>query len=159
MLLWFVILAPVLVAEVFRSPMIDYRMVALGAVVPLAEGLTGGPLIGHTLLGPVLALTVVMAVTQNRRLVRRRWLGVPIGMFMHLVLDGTWTSQALMWWPVFGTRFDADLPEFTRPAVVVVIMELIALGAGIWAWRRYALDEPKNRTRLFQTGQLQRGVL
>ena len=37
MLLWFVVLAPVAVAEIFRSPMVDYRLVALGAVLPLAE--------------------------------------------------------------------------------------------------------------------------
>ncbi|MEZ5229357.1 MAG: hypothetical protein R2710_22670 [Acidimicrobiales bacterium] len=106
MLLWFAIMAPILVAEIFRSPMVDYRMVAIGAVLPVLEVVTGRALVLHTLLGSVAALGLVMALTQQRRLVRRRWLGIPIGLMFHLVLDGTWTSKALMWWPVFGVGFE-----------------------------------------------------
>lgn len=159
MLLWFVILAPILVAEIFRSPMVDHRMVALGALLPTFEVVAGRALVFHTLLGSVVALGLVMAATQQRRLVRRRWLGVPIGMMFHLVLDGTWTSRALMWWPAFGLRFDEAVPEFSRGIVVPVVLELVALGAGFWAWRRYQLDQPANRDQLLRTGQLMRGVL
>ncbi len=159
MLLWFAIMAPILVAEIFRSPMVDYRMVALGALLPILDVVAGRALLFHTLLGSVAVLGLVMALTQQRRLVRRRWLGIPIGMMFHLVLDGTWTSKALMWWPAFGFRFDEAVPEFDRGIVVPVLLELAAVVAGVWAWRRYELDQPEHRNQLVRTGQLVRGVL
>ncbi len=159
MVLWFAILAPILVAEIFRSPMVDYRMVAVGALLPTLEVVSGRALVFHTLLGSVAALGLVMATTQNRRLVRRRWLGIPIGLMFHLVLDGTWTSKSLMWWPAFGLGFDDPVPEFSRGIVVPVLLELLAIGAGVWAWRRYELHDPTNRDQLLRTGQLMRGVV
>jgi membrane-bound metal-dependent hydrolase YbcI (DUF457 family) len=160
MLLWFAVLAPIVVAEVFRSPMVDYRLVAAGAVLPLAEVVTGGPRLLHTLLGAVLALTVVMLLTVRRRLVRRRLLGVPIGLFLHLVLDGTWTDRGLFWWPVFGSRLGrGSLPELDHPLVVGLLLEALAIAAAVWAWRRYGLDDAGNRRRLLSTGHLDRRVL
>ncbi len=159
MLLWFAVLAPILVAEIFRSPMVDYRMVAIGALLPTLEVITGRALVLHTLLGSVAALGLVMALTQQRRLVRRRWLGLPIGLMFHLVLDGTWTSKALMWWPAFGLGFDDAVPEFSRGIVLPLLLELAAVAAGVWAWRRYELDQPEHREQLIRTGQLVRGVL
>ena len=43
MLLWFIGPAIAIVWVVFRSPMADHRMVAVGAVLPLLEAATGGP--------------------------------------------------------------------------------------------------------------------
>ncbi len=158
-LIWFLVMAPVLVAEVFRSPMIDYRLVALGAMLPLVEVFVGANML-HTLLGAVLAMTVVMATTQHRRLVRRRLLCIPIGMFMHLVLDGSWTRSELFWWPAFGLDFGPSrLPEFDRPLLFGILLELIGVGVGWWAIRRYELTDPANRERLKMTGQLNRSVL
>lgn len=160
MLLWFAVLAPIVVAEVFRSPMVDYRLVALGAVLPLGEVVLGGPWLLHTLLGAVALLTVVMLTTVRRRLVRRRLLGVPIGLFLHLVLDATWTDRSLFWWPLFGADFPDDpVPELDRPVAVLVLLELLAVAIGVWAWRRYALDRSDNRRRLLATGHLDRQVL
>lgn len=160
MVLWFAVLAPVLVAEVFRSPMIDYRVVAVAAVAPVLEAFSGGPRIAHTLLAAVGALTVVMLTTRRRRLTRRRLLGIPIGLFVHLVLDATWSVTALLWWPFFGASFgERQVPEFDRPLVVGLLLEAAAVAAAIWAVRRYELDDAENRRRLFTTGQLARGVL
>lgn len=160
MLLWFLVLAPVIVAEVFRSPMVDYRLVALGAVLPLAEALFAGPNVLHTLLAAVAVLTLVMLFTQHRRLVRRRLLGVPIGLFLHLVLDATWTDQTLLWWPGFGLSFgEGQVPELHRGLAVGLVLEVIAVAVGVWAVRRYELSDPTNRSRLFRTGQLDRHVL
>lgn len=159
MLIWFLALAPVLVAEVFRSPMIDYRLVALGAVLPLAEVVIG-PNVLHTLLGSVAVMTIVMLTTQRRRLVRRRWLGVPIGMFFYLVLAGVWTTSELFWWPFFGLDFGIDTPPpFDRPLVVGLVLELIGLGVAWWAYRRYDLADSEKRDRFVRTGQLDRSVL
>jgi len=159
MLIWFIVVAPILVAEVFRSPMIDYRLVAFGAALPLVEVFVGANVL-HTLLGSVVAMTVVMLATQKRRIVRRRLLGIPIGMFVHLVLDASWTRAELFWWPGFGLDFGPDrLPEFDRPLAVGLGLELIGLVAAWWAVRRYDLTDPEKRARLISTGQLDRSVL
>jgi len=159
LLIWFLVLAPVLVAEVFRSPMIDYRLVMFGAALPLAEVVVGVNVL-HTLLGAVVLMAVVMLTTQHRRLLRRRLLGVPIGLFVHQVLDGSWTRAELFWWPAFGFDFGpSTLPEFDRPLVVGLLLEALGLATAVWACRRYDLADPAKRQRLIQTGQLDRSVL
>ena len=156
MFLWFVGVGVVFVALVFDSPALDYRMVMLGSVLPLADGVTGGPFVLHTLLAPVVVLAVVMLATRGHRLARRRWIGLPIGMFVHLVLDGIWTNTQVFWWPVFGTSFGSDrLPEVARGGVSVVF-ELIGIGALLWGARRFGIDTPQARHRFIRTGQLPR---
>lgn len=139
--------------------MIDYRLIAVGAVMPLAEVAFGVNVL-HTLIGAVTAMTVVMLATQRRRLLRRRLLGIPIGLFVHLVLDGSWTRAELFWWPGFGLDFGPSrLPEFERPLAVGIALEVAAVVVAGWAFRRYELSEPENRRRLFTSGQLDRSVL
>jgi len=134
MFFWFIGLAFAAVLIVFSSPALDYRLVMLGAVLPVAEGLVGGPWVLHTLLAPVVVMTVVMLATQNRRLVRRQWLGFPIGLFMHLVLDGSWANAEVFWWPFLGVSDvlgGSAVPEFGRSAPVLIVMELVGLGV-LW---------------------------
>ena len=159
MLFWFLALSFVLVALVFDSPALDYRMVMLGSVLPVAELLAGGPWALHTLLGPLAVLLAVMLATRGRRLARRRWLGLPIGLFLYLVLDGAWLRTVLFWWPAFGTGVDSgDLPEF-KPAATLLALELVGLVVGAWAVRRYGLTDRK-RLRLFCTqGRLDRSQM
>ncbi len=160
MILWFAILAPIMVAEIFRSPMIDYRMVTLGALIPVVEGFLGHPSVLHTVLGAAASLTLVVLATQKRRLLRRQLLGLPIGILIHLVLDGSWTRASLFWWPAFGLDFGArQIPEFEHSLVVSLGLEGASLVAGLWAWRRYELEQPKNRRLLMETGQLSRSVM
>jgi hypothetical protein len=155
--IWFAVLSVVLTWAVFQSPAIDYRLVALGAVLPVAEVPFGpGPL--HTLLGPTVVLTAVMLATQRRRLVRRRWLGLPIGMYLHLVLDLAWTDAEVFWWPFLGAPlFDGDAPELGR-GVWTLVMELAGVAAAVWAYRRFGLDDADRRRRFLHTGQLDRAV-
>jgi len=156
MFFWFIGVGALLVVAVFQSPALDYRMVMLGSVVPLLDAVTGGPWVLHTLLAPVVVLVIVMVGTRHRRLVRRRWLGLPIGMFIHLVLDGAWTNTDVFWWPFFGASFpDDQLPEVARGAVSV-LMELAGLGALVYGWRRYGLEDRAARNRFLRTGQLPR---
>ncbi len=160
MLLWFAVVAPVIVAEVFRSPMVDYRVVALGAVLPVGEAVLGGPRVLHTLVGAVLVLAIVMLSSRHRRLLRRRMLGLAIGLFLHLVLDGTWTDQDLLWWPGFGMSFGVDqVPELRHGLAFGLLLELSAMAMAVWAYRRYQLDDEENRSLLIRTGQLNRTVL
>jgi len=155
---WFAVLGVVLTWAVFQSPQIDYRMVALGAVLPVLEIPFGaGPL--HTLVVPTAVLAVVMAATVGRRLVRRRWLGLPIGMYVHLILDGAFALTATFWWPFFGWGFEEDAaPELSR-GMWSIVMELIGLAVGWWAWRRFGLDDAERRSRFLRTGQLDRAVM
>ena len=157
MILWFAGLAVVIVWLVFRSPALDYRMVALGAILPLGDLVTGGVWILHTLVAAVVALVVVILATFRRRLARRRWLGVPIGMFLHLVLDGMWTRTEAFWWPLFGwDALGGTAPELSRGPLLLVLMELAGLACLLWLVRRFDLTRPDNRTRFVSTGQLPR---
>lgn len=156
MLLWFVGGSWLLVYAVFQSPALDYRVVALGAVLPLLDGVTGGAWVLHTLLFSVVLLAVVMLATRNRRLVRRRWLGLPIGTFVHLVLDGVWTNSTVFWWPFLGTSFGgAPLPEVDRGGASL-LLEVLGAAAIVYGWRRFGLDERGARQRFLATGQLPR---
>ena len=157
MALWFAGGAAVIAWLVFRSPALDYRMVMLGAVVPVADGVFGERRPLHTLLAAVVVLTAVMLATRRRRLVRRRWLGLPIGLFLHLVLDGVWTRTELFWWPLFGADgWRERLPEISRGATSVVL-ELVGVGALVWFARQAGLAESvPARRRFLRTGQLPR---
>lgn len=158
MFIWFAVLSVVVTWAVFQSPQLDYRMVALGSVLPVAEAPFGaGPL--HSLLAPTLVLLVVMLATVRRRLVRRRWLGLPIGMCMHLVLDGAFTRTATFWWPFQGWSFGSGpSPELAR-GLWSLVMEVLGVLVGWWAWKRFGLDDPDRRSRFVRTGQLDRSVM
>ena len=159
MILWFAGVSFVFVWWVFKSPALDYRLVMLGAVLPVGEVVLGGPRLLHTLLAPVALLVVVMLATQKRRLVRRRWIGLPIGLLMHIALDGIWARADVFWWPFLGTSFgDGGLPELERPIAVIIVLEAIGAACLLWAWRSFGFDRPDARERFIRTGQLARSV-
>lgn len=157
MLLWFLGGSLLAVWVVFHDPAIDHRLVMAGAVVPdVIDGVSGGRWVAHTLLFSVALLFGVMLATQGRRLLRRQLLALPIGTFLHLVLDGAWTDRAWFWWPAFGADLgDASIPSFDRGPVNVVL-ELVGLAVLVWAWRRFDLGERVNRDRFLRTGRLPR---
>jgi hypothetical protein len=156
--LWFVGGAVLGVWLVFRSPAIDYRLVGLGALIPLAELPIGEPRILHSLTGAVIALVVAMVATPRRRLVQRRLVAIPIGMFLHLLLDFVWADTQAFWWPFAGLAWsDAALPELARGAFDIVL-ELLGAAALVWCYRRFRLDEPDRRARFLRTGRLDRDV-
>ncbi len=159
MFLWFLGCSFAAVWLVFRSPALDHRLVMAGAVLPLAELLAGRPMVLHTLVGATAAMALVMAATHRRRLLRRRWLGIPVGLYAHLVLDGTWTDKNLFWWPFFGWGFtDRSLPEI-RPWPLVVVLELAGLAALWWMIRTFDLTEPSRRDDFLHTGRLGRDLV
>ena len=159
MFLWFVGVGFLAVVFAFRSPALDYRLVAAGSILPLVDLLPGVPPVLHTLLGAVVVLVVTMLATIGRRLARRRWLGLPIGVFVHLVLDGTWSTTELFWWPAFGL----DLPDVSLPTLgrgpLGVAMEVAGAGAIWWSWRRFRLDDPGRRHALLHEGRLDRELV
>ena len=146
---------------VFRSPALDYRLVALGSILPVGEALVGGPWVLHTLVASAALLAVLVLATQKKRLVRRRWIGLPIGMLMHLVLDGVWTREDVFWWPFFGAGAlgEGGLPELDRPLWLILALDLVGLGCLVWSWRRFGLDDPERRDRFVRTGHLDRSLV
>lgn len=160
MFLWFAGLSVVIVWNVFRSPALDYRLVMLGAVLPVGELLLGGPRLAHTLVFAVALLCVVMLATRRRRLLRRRLISLPIGLLMHLVLDGVWAIAEVFWWPAFGWGFpDVMLPELDRPFGVIVVLDLAGLVALGWCWRAFGFADPQRLQRFLRTGQLPRDLV
>lgn len=163
MILWFAGTAFLAVWLVFRDPAIDHRLVIVGALLPdLVDAPTGGPWLGHTVLGSVALLTLVMAVTHGHRLRRRQWLALPIGTFLHLVFDGVWNDAELFWWPAFGIETglgEGPLPSLERPLALNLVLEVVGLVILVWAWRRFRLGEPERRRVFLRTGRLGRDLV
>ncbi|MGH9281885.1 MAG: hypothetical protein ACRD0S_02995 [Acidimicrobiales bacterium] len=161
MLLWFAGCSLVAVWLVFKDPAIDYRLVVAGALLPDAVALLlGGPRLLHTLLGSAGLLVIVMLGTRGRRGIRRRLLALPIGTFLHLLLDGMWARTSVFWWPAFGLSLDGDgLPSLSRSAALLVIQELVGLAVLAWWWGRFRLAEPERRLAFLRTGRLGRDLM
>jgi hypothetical protein len=155
--LWFAGLAWLLVWRVFRSPAVDYRLVVVGAVLPSVDLLVGHATPLHTLVAPVVVLTVVMLVARGRRLTQRQWLGIAIGLFAHLLLDATWADTDLFWWPVTGADLaELAIPEEGWPLAVRLALEVIGLIVLVGLWVRLGLTRRANRERFVRTGHLAR---
>ena len=87
-------------------------------------------------------------------------ISLPIGLMVGLVLDGSWTSKGVFWWPFFGWGFPGGgLPELQRGPVVLILMEVIGLAALVWCWRAFGLADPENRRLFVHTGHLNREVV
>ena len=154
MFVWFAATSIVMVAVVFRSPAIDYRTVVAGALLPLVDIAFGGPRLLHSVVGAVALLVVVMLATVRRRLVRRRLLGVPIGVMCHLVLDGSFTRTRSFWWPVAGRSFESGQVPEVRHLAFSLVLELAGLAVAWWAWREFRLSDPARRERFVRDGRL-----
>ena len=154
MLLWYLGPSVLLVAYIFRSQGIDYRLIAIGAALPFATSLvTWGQSYGSTLLAAVALLTVTMLATIGRpRLVRRRSLCLAIGYFAGLVLSGAWLDTERFLWPIGGGAIPVGpiLPTWW----IVVVLELVGLVACWWVVGMSDLYEPEPRREFLHTGRL-----
>jgi hypothetical protein len=155
MLFWLTCGAIFGVWNVFQSSGLDFRLVALGSLLPLVlDAPFGAQAYAHTLLSAVVVLVVAMAVTAGRghRLRRRRALSLAIGWFACLVLSAAWAHKEVFWWPAFGAgRPDAPL---LPPWPVVIVEELLGLAAAWWAWTRFGLADEARRRTFLRTGRL-----
>jgi hypothetical protein len=155
MVLWLAFGSIFGVWNVFQSPGLDFRLIALGALLPLAlDAPFGEQAYAHTLLSAVVVLIVVMALTAGRghRLRRRRYLSLAIGWFAGLVLAASWAHKEVFWWPAFGTEWTHA--PLLAPWPVVVIEELLGLAAAWWAWSRFGLADATRRRELWRSGRL-----
>ena len=155
MILWRVFGSVFGVWNVFQSSGLDFRLVAAGAVLPLALDAPFGEMsYAHTLLSAVVLLTIAMLATtgRGRRLRRRRALSLVIGWFAGLVLGGAWAHHELFWWPLFGAgRPSARL---LPPLWLLASLEVAGAAAARWVWTRFGLGDPARRVRFARTGRL-----
>ena len=153
MLFWFVGTVVVTVWWVFRDPTFDYRLLVVGAVLPLAE-VPFGALVLHSVTFAVTLLVVLMLVTPSRAPIRKMLLGLPIGLLLHLVFTGAWRTARVFWWPFGGAGFDDAPNPVAERGWWNVPLELAGLALCWWVFRRADLADPERRTWFRRTGQL-----
>ncbi len=141
MFLWFVGTAFAAVWYVFRDPRFDYRLLAVGALLPEIIDLPSRQARwAHSVTAAVAVLAVIMLATAGRKPVRRLLLAIPIGMLLHLVFDGAFTATEVFWWPFSGGWGDVELFSLQR-GWWNVPLELAGAALIVWAWRRGPLRD------------------
>lgn len=155
MLLWYLAPSIVAVHDVFRSRGLDYRLVALGAMLPLiVDAPLGRYAYGHSLFVAVALLAVVMLATIGRpRLLRRRLICLPIGWLCGLVLSGAFLHDVSFLWPLLGSDFPDD--SLVPPLTVLVLLDAAGLAVGVWACGRFELRDRTRRDDFVRTGRLE----
>jgi membrane-bound metal-dependent hydrolase YbcI (DUF457 family) len=99
-------------------------------------------------------LAAVMIFTTRGSSRRRTLLGLPIGMFLHLVFDAAWNDTDTFWWPFTGLVFDdVGIPIVDRGPVSVVL-ELLGLVGCVFLWRKNGLRDASRRRAFYADGQL-----
>src|SRR3954453_11988252 len=158
MLLWYV--GPSIVAghDIFRSRGLAYRLIGLGALLPLLIDLPMGRFAyGHSLVVAVAVLGVVMVATIGRpRLLRRQLICLPIGWMCGLVLSGAFLHDVSFLWPLLGSDFPDD--SLVPPVTVLVLLDAAGLAIAIWAWNRFGLADRATRDDFLRTGRLREAV-
>lgn len=155
MLLWFLGGSFLAVWIVFHDPAIDYRMVGLGALAPdLIDPWFGGAAALHSVTTAVVVLLGVMLATRGRRLLRRRLLAFAFGLFLHLLLDGAFTSTEVFWWPFTGVGWSGEAIPSVARGWWNLLLEAIGLAILVWAYRRFGLADRARRRTFVRTGRL-----
>lgn len=155
MVLWFVGTAVFTVWYVFRDPGFDYRFLILGVLVPdVIDGIWGGARGLHSVTVSVAVLILVMVATIGRRARRKMLLGIPIGLFLHLVFDGAFANTKVFWWPFTGFTFPpSELPVVER-GWTNLVLEAVGLVFCVVLWRRFSLGEATSRAVWRSSGRL-----
>ncbi|NDE21126.1 MAG: hypothetical protein EBZ98_05685, partial [Actinobacteria bacterium] len=80
MFFWFIATAVLTIAWVFKDPRFDYRLLAVGAVLPDLVDWPTGWRVMHSVVTSIAVLALVMLVSLGRKPYRKLLLGLPIGM-------------------------------------------------------------------------------
>ena len=158
---------------IFGDPKVDVRFLVAGAVLPDVIDLTvgtvlftdrysSGEIFAHTLLSPtVVAIAILFATRRGRR--RRAWMALIVAWFLHLLLDGMWTTTETFLWPFFGF----DFPRGPDPYWSALwergssdpwrwVTEAIGLAYLVWLWFATGLNAPERRSQFLSDGRLPR---
>jgi len=154
MFFWFIGTAIVAIGFVFRDPRFDYRLLIVGSLLPLLDGLFGGARALHSITVSIALLAVIMLATSGRKPIRKMLLGLPIGMFVHLVVDGAWNNTDVFWWPFTGFEFDDDPFPITDRGLISIGLEVIGVAICVWIWRTNGLGRAERRSRFLRDGVL-----
>ena len=133
MFFWFLATAILTIAWVFKDPRFDYRLLAVGAVLPDVIDWPTGWRVMHSVVTSIVLLALVMLVSLGRKPYRKILLGLPIGTFLHLVFDGAFTSARMFWWPIGGWEFSAEALPVVARGWWNVLLELVGAVA-LWRW-------------------------
>lgn len=155
MFFWYIATAVITIGWVFRDPKFDHRLLVVGSVLPIVEVVFGGARALHSVTVSIALLALIMIATKRGSPRRRTLLGLPIGMFLHLVFDGAWADTSTFWWPFTGVEFtDTGFPIADRGPWSVV-MEVAGIVGCVWLWRTARLGEVERRRRFVSDGHLQ----
>ena len=154
MFFWFIATSVISIGFIFRDPNFDNRLLIVGSVLPIADGVFGGARALHSITVSIVLLAVIMFATSRGSRRRKVLLGLPIGMFLHLVFDGAWNDTSTFWWPFTGIEFTDDRLPILDRGLLSVAMEAIGIAAMVWLVRRNRLTEPSHRGDFLTTGRL-----
>lgn len=154
MLFWYVGPSIIAMYEIFNSRGLDYRLIALGSVMPLLVDLPlgyFGP--GHSIVVAVAVLAIVMVGTVGRsRLLRRHLVCLPIGWFCGLVLSGAFLHDQSFLWPLLGP-ITKEVGLFPPPTLLV-LGEAAGVAVIAWSIGRFGLNTARGREEFVRTGRL-----
>lgn len=171
MFLWHLGGALLIGRYVFRDAAMDLRWLAVGAILPdvidkpiasilFNETFHAHRVYGHTLVFAALGMVAALLLTKRGTSARRAAFAVILGVFVHLGLDGAWTTPETFLWPVFGWGFpEAAGTDFPSLVSSMVKDPLVWVGEGLGAaylvylWWRY-LRAPGAVGGFLRTGRI-----
>jgi hypothetical protein len=121
MFFWFIGTAVASVWSVFRDPKFAYRWVIVGALIPVFSVVT---VVG--------VLTAVMLLTIGRKAVRKNYLALTIGLFMHLVFDGAFLNTKMFWWPLAGFTTNGYSMPLIERGLLNIPFEIVGVALILW---------------------------
>lgn len=125
MLLWFIGTSVASVWSVFRDPKFAFRWVIVGALIPVFSVVTVvGFLVG------VMLLTIGGSAT--KKVVRKHFLALTIGLFMHLVFDGAFLNTKMFWWPLAGFSMKGYALPLLERGFLNIPFEIAGVGLILW---------------------------
>lgn len=151
---WFLATSVITVGFVFRDPTFDNRLLLVGSVLPVADAVFGGARALHSITVSIALLAVVMIATKRGSGTRKSLLGLPIGMFLHLVFDAAWNDTATFWWPITGIGFEDEGVPIVDRGWIGVLLEVIGVVGVVWLWRKNRLSNGERRRRFVHDGHL-----
>ena len=69
---------------------------------------------------------------RDRKTVRKNFLALTIGLFMHLVFDGAFLSTKMFWWPLAGLSMNGYAIPFVERGFLNIPFEIVGVGLILW---------------------------